>query len=333
MTPVQQSMVDAPQPASWTWNNRLRQPGWVLLPLRLFLGFTFTYAGLDKLSDPHFFQPATDPLSLAAQMQNFRQTSPIGALVGLAADHPLAVGILISLAEIAVGLGTLAGLFSRLAAVGGALLSLNFLLTVSWHTRPFYYGSDVGFLMSWLPLILVGSGGVLSLDAWLAKRSPPEEAVLSRRSFMEYGAASLVLAAVGLSAVWAAVASRDRLTASRAPGAAGPAPGPAAGATKAPGAADALVATNKVPVGGAVLVTDKKTGEQVHVLQPTAGTFECLSAICTHTGCTVAWQSNLFNCPCHGSQFDEHGKVLNGPAARPLPVIPVRVEGDSVVRT
>ena len=31
--------------------------GWVLLPLRLFLGVTFVYAGIQKLTDPQFFQP------------------------------------------------------------------------------------------------------------------------------------------------------------------------------------------------------------------------------------------------------------------------------------
>jgi len=34
----------------------LRQPGWVLLPLRAFLGFTFCYAGLQKLANPDFFR-------------------------------------------------------------------------------------------------------------------------------------------------------------------------------------------------------------------------------------------------------------------------------------
>lgn len=321
------------------WAERLRQPGWVLLPLRLFLGVTFTYAGLDKLSDPHFFEDASDPLSVAAQMQSFQETSPIGPLVGIAADHPMAAGVIIAIAEIAIGLGTLAGLFTRLAAVGGAMLALSFLLTVSWETRPFYYGSDIVFLFSWIPFILVGSGGVLSLDAFLRKRRQPDEALLSRRALIQYGTAGIVLAAVGLSAAWAAVANRGKLpsrntagsgTASPSPSAANPS---ASGSSSpAPSTAEALVATNKVPVGGAVLVTDPSTGQQAHVIQPTAGKFSCLSAICTHTGCTVAWAGNAFNCPCHGSRFDAQGKVLKGPAGRPLPEIPVKVEGSNVVR-
>jgi Rieske Fe-S protein len=34
-------------------------------------------------------------------------------------------------------------------------------------------------------------------------------------------------------------------------------------------------------------------------------TFRCLSAICTHLGCTVNRAGNGFHCPCHGSVFDD----------------------------
>src|SRR5205807_1605957 len=54
---------------------------------------------------------------------------------------------------------------------GGALLSLLFLLTVSWHSRPYYYGADVVFLAAWLPLLFAGDGDVLSLDARLRRRT------------------------------------------------------------------------------------------------------------------------------------------------------------------
>jgi Rieske Fe-S protein len=54
------------------------------------------------------------------------------------------------------------------------------------------------------------------------------------------------------------------------------------------------------------------------------------SAVCTHTGCDVwDWQpaSSTLKCPCHFSEFDlkESARVLNGPAPRRLPALPLKV--------
>jgi glycine/D-amino acid oxidase-like deaminating enzyme/nitrite reductase/ring-hydroxylating ferredoxin subunit len=44
------------------------------------------------------------------------------------------------------------------------------------------------------------------------------------------------------------------------------------------------------------------------------------SAVCTHIGCHVHWNSleRCWDCPCHGSQFDIDGTALNAPAVSPL---------------
>ncbi|MEN8222196.1 MAG: ubiquinol-cytochrome c reductase iron-sulfur subunit [Acidobacteriota bacterium] len=46
--------------------------------------------------------------------------------------------------------------------------------------------------------------------------------------------------------------------------------------------------------------------------------FAAISLVCTHLGCTVRTSYAGFECPCHGSQFNEMGKSTGGPAPRPL---------------
>lgn len=47
--------------------------------------------------------------------------------------------------------------------------------------------------------------------------------------------------------------------------------------------------------------------------------FNANTAICTHEQCTVTgFQSGTYHCPCHGSQYNTSGAVVQGPATRPL---------------
>jgi cytochrome b6-f complex iron-sulfur subunit len=54
---------------------------------------------------------------------------------------------------------------------------------------------------------------------------------------------------------------------------------------------------------------------------------------CTHLGCTVPWApaEGRSHCPCHQSVFDRQGRVLSGPATRPLDLMPIRIDGERVV--
>ncbi|WP_460336847.1 DoxX family protein [Streptomyces sp. O3] len=141
---------------------------YALLPLRVFLGVTFVYAGLDKLTDPAFMS-ATGAGSIGETMRGVRDISAIPALVDLALKSPVGFGYAIAFGELAVGIGTLIGLLARIAALGGALISLSLWLTVSWAVEPYYFGNDLAYLMAWLPLVLAGAS-MFSLDAMLRRR-------------------------------------------------------------------------------------------------------------------------------------------------------------------
>lgn len=60
-----------------------------------------------------------------------------------------------------------------------------------------------------------------------------------------------------------------------------------------------------------------------------------MSAVCTHLGCTVGKVEWGYQCPCHGSRFDSSGRVLRGPAPKPLPWFKIRQgpDGQLVVDT
>ncbi|MFE2142755.1 DoxX family membrane protein [Streptomyces sp. NPDC059456] len=141
---------------------------YALLPLRIFLGVTFVYAGLDKLTDSAFLS-ASGPGSIGELMHGVRDTSAIPALVDWALLSPVGFAVVLAVGELLVGLGVLAGLLTRIAATGGALISLSLWLTVSWQVSPYYYGNDLIYLMAWIPMILAGAP-YLSLDSLIRSR-------------------------------------------------------------------------------------------------------------------------------------------------------------------
>lgn len=156
---------------TWLWlappPRALQGAGWALLPLRAFLGFTFVFAGLQKLANPGFFT-ASSPASIQSQLAGAVRRSPIHALIGPLTHVAVPLGVAIALTEVAIGAGTLLGLFARAAAVGGTLLSFMLFLTISYHSSPYYTGSDIVFVFAWVPLALAGAGGVWSLDSAIA---------------------------------------------------------------------------------------------------------------------------------------------------------------------
>jgi cytochrome b6-f complex iron-sulfur subunit len=94
----------------------------------------------------------------------------------------------------------------------------------------------------------------------------------------------------------------------------------------------AIASESQVAPGSAF--TFKDSGNPAVLVHLDNGDFVAYSAVCTHQGCTVAYKDGNLACPCHGSVFDpaDGAAVVAGPAPRPLPEIPVKVQGGEVVQ-
>ncbi|MFI5525896.1 DoxX family membrane protein [Streptomyces platensis] len=165
--------------------------GVVLLPLRIFLGLISVYAGMGKLCDPVYFDGgergsmvkwlmSLDPWALAVPLRDF------------AVSHPVGAGLTVAFLQVVVGVLTICGLWQRVAASIGALLSAVLLMTVSWRTLPAYDAPDIIYLAAWSPLIIAGApvysmDGRLAGEAW-RRLGPRVEVADLRRRVLRRGA-------------------------------------------------------------------------------------------------------------------------------------------------
>ena len=343
-----------------------RAPGTVataaLLPLRIFLGGTFVYAGLDKLLDPTFLA-AAGPGSIGEQLAGFARNSPLAVLInGVALHVPVLVGLGMAVLEIAIGLGTLAGWLFRVSAALGAAVSILFWLTASWSTTPYFYGPDLPYAAGWLTLALAGTGGAWTLPAWFEAReaprrrpgfdrrtmiaAPPSE---ERRRFLQLmGLAGATLVLAGPSLLVGRIAAMSKGAAGDDTGALATATptqapvgtaGSATSASTAPasatpaGTGTLLAQGSQLASTNSVSSYDPATGDPVLVIKLPSGSVVAYDAVCTHAGCTVQYDpgSAIIWCPCHGAEFDpaHHAQVLGGPTNRPLAAIAISVDPSS----
>ncbi|MEV8020786.1 DoxX family protein [Streptomyces sp. NPDC086554] len=140
--------------------------GVVLLPLRVFLGFISIYAGMGKLCDPVYFDGG-ERGSMVQWLNSLHPWALAEPLRDFALQHPVGAGLCIAFLQIIVGVLTVLGLWQRVAAGVGVLLSAALIVTVSWKTVPAYDAPDIIYLAAWSPLIIAGAP-VYSIDGRLA---------------------------------------------------------------------------------------------------------------------------------------------------------------------
>ncbi len=71
-------------------------------------------------------------------------------------------------------------------------------------------------------------------------------------------------------------------------------------------------------VGGALILKIKD--REILFIRDSEESIRSLDPTCTHEKCQVAFnaEKRTIDCPCHGSRYDLEGKVLHGPAPKPL---------------
>ncbi|MFF0186945.1 DoxX family membrane protein [Streptomyces sp. NPDC005244] len=163
-TPVKRGESD---PARHAYHpGRRMNLGVVLLPLRVFLGFISIYAGMGKLCDPVYFDGGKRG-SMMKWLNTLHPWEVAEPLRQFALQHPVGSGLVIAFFQVIVGVLTVLGLWQRVAAVVGAMLSAALIVTVSWKTVPAYDAPDIIYLAAWSPLIIAGAP-VYSVDGRLA---------------------------------------------------------------------------------------------------------------------------------------------------------------------
>jgi thiosulfate dehydrogenase [quinone] large subunit len=133
------------------------------------MGMTFLYAGLQHLTDPSYFDPSKSGY-IGHLISAYAVGSPIhDFLIGVVEPNAVSFGYAVAIGESLIGIATLIGFLFRFAAFAGLLLNFTFFLSATWNVFPFYFGSDIVFVMCWMTLLLTGPQVGKSVDGIVAK--------------------------------------------------------------------------------------------------------------------------------------------------------------------
>ncbi|SEO35682.1 DoxX family protein [Actinacidiphila rubida] len=190
------------EPVKHAWYpGRRMNLGTVLLPLRVFLGFISIYAGMGKLCDRVYFDGGQRG-SMVTWLRSLHPWGLAEPLRDAALNHPVGAGLSVAFLQVVVGVLTICGLWQRIAAAFGAVLSAALLVTVSWRTVPVYDAPDFIYLAAWSPLVIAGApvysiDGHLASDAW--RRLGPRVALWDLRRRVLRRGTVLATVVIGLT--------------------------------------------------------------------------------------------------------------------------------------
>lgn len=265
--------------------------------LRLWLGLTWIYAGWDKATDSSFLTPGTVNY-IGNQIRGFAEISPIKPLLIRGLEHAPLIGWLVLIIEFVIGISTLLFIMPRFAAFLGFATSIGFWLTVTFHVKPYFLGSDTAYATMWLAYLLLLNSG---------KKGRTRKLNMERRGFLRLGSVFGITG--GLIGLGQLFSKKEAIAAT----------------------GKKIIKVESLQIGGNFKFKNSH-GEPAMLFRTKAGVF-AYSLICTHQGCTVGYSGKQLLCPCHGATFDPYkgGKATGKPATKPLNSVKVKIIGNYVV--
>lgn len=91
-----------------------------------------------------------------------------------------------------------------------------------------------------------------------------------------------------------------------------------------------LIKKDKVTYHQWILVKTEKADFPIGVFRFDDTKYSAIYLECSHQGCEVEPQSDHLQCPCHGSEFSNLGKVQEGPAEKDLKKFEIETDQDNI---
>lgn len=79
-----------------------------------------------------------------------------------------------------------------------------------------------------------------------------------------------------------------------------------------------------------VLIQSANQGFPICLYKTDKNQFTAALMKCTHRGCELNVGGGIYSCPCHGSEFDKRGTVLEGPADQDLKIFETSIKNDEI---
>ena len=142
---------------------------WIWVPMRVYLGFVWLTAGIEKAVNPAWMSGTVIKGFFANALGTNASGKPIiaygfyrdfiSSIAGSNATGPFAIAIM--LGEVIVGVMLIFGMFTGIAAFIGAFMNWNFMMAGTASVNPLMFLFSVCLIMAWK------TAGYVGLDRWL----------------------------------------------------------------------------------------------------------------------------------------------------------------------